>query len=671
MLIKSAQALHHEPFTSEVLISKRVKTLLLANLDEDRLYLTDSAINALPILRINLSNTSQEAACEFVLALTASLRKQLNAIRQMALQFQQTGFDYRQADTVGISLPWADDDNEPFASDQQTLQRRWYKWFKFNTLLELYEALPDSGQWVAPKLAVTEPLARRRVHERLDCRLDRFTKHPDGLEGMVFNAFLSAIAEAYDPHSSFFSMSELEQFEASLSTSDYSFGLDLREESSGEAEISNLMPGGPAWKSGQLHEGDIVTAIRFGSRPAVQINCANISELIKQVHTTREFYLEVTIRKQSGEEKTVRLLREKIQNTDNQVSSFILRGLDNVGYIALPSFYTDWENDDKPGCSADVARAIIRLSQQDMKGMILDLRNNGGGSMQEAISLTGIFVDYGTLGITKHGEDEPELLKDANRGVIFDGPLIIMVNRFSASAAEVLASALKDHQRALIVGSTTYGKATAQLILPIGATQTGLKSFLETDFNMEGFTKLTVKKLYSPSGNSHQGLGVEPDIHLPHLASMMTRGESSRPFALPNDQSPKKGYFKPWNMPPPVEILARKSQERLQQSLFFQKIRQTKKVMDIPGFGELKVVLTYQDFPDYISKYFSIFTLLQNKTTFQTEEYKAIATEENIALAEVDKVKADMLEAQLKELESDQYLEEAYRIMLDWIQTDE
>jgi carboxyl-terminal processing protease len=246
------------------------------------------------------------------------------------------------------------------------------------------------------------------------------------------------------------------------------------------------------------------------------------------------------VRKKNGQLEKVTLQKRKLENDENIVKSFVLKGAKNIGYITLPSFYTRWEDEGGSKCAYDVAKEIVKLKRDSITGLILDLRYNGGGSMQEAIEMAGIFIDEGAICQFNEKGEKLVTLKDINRGVIYNGPLVILVNGYSASASELLAASLQDYNRALIVGSRTHGKGTSQQIYP-------LENKAATVISSSGnaFVKLTGGKFYRVTGKSSQFYGVLPDIQIANPFDELGDYESKIPFALKPDTVGSYKYFKP------------------------------------------------------------------------------------------------------------------------------
>jgi carboxyl-terminal processing protease len=276
---------------------------------------------------------------------------------------------------------------------------------------------------------------------------------------------------------------------------------------------------------------------------------AEVEEIERTLAASGGNTVNITVKKADGTTRQVALHKERLEEQEDEeedkVKSYILQGDRKIGYISLPAFYSDWEGTlGINGCANDVAKEIIKLKKENIEGLMIDLRYNGGGSLQEAVELSGIFIDAGPVAQLKYKlEPKPETLKDAVRGTIYDGPLLLLVNGFSASASEMVAAVMQDYHRALIVGSPTYGKATAQIVLP-----------LDTTINLENlngktvassYIKLTTSRLFRVNGTTAQAHGVQPDIVLPDLTDAVPEREVNEKYALPPTTIDANKYYKP------------------------------------------------------------------------------------------------------------------------------
>lgn len=480
-----------------------------------------------------------------------------------------------------------------------------------------------------------------------------------GFDNYVQTVFLDALATCFDPHTNYFPETAKENFESSLSKDGYYFGFTLGENEKGETAITQLHPGGPAWKTGELNQGDVLLQMKWEGKEAIDLVGADVREVSALLNASNNAMLDLTIKKTNGQVKNVQLKKEKIKGVEEDVvKSFLLNGSKKIGYISLPAFYTEWENEGGSSCANDVAKEIVKLRRENINGLILDLRFNGGGSLMEAIQLAGIFIDEGPLCIVKTRDQKNVTLKDPNRGTIYDGPLLVLVNGQSASASELLAAVLQDYNRAIIAGSPTFGKATSQDIFPLqmGTTVT---------VKERGYAKITIGKIYRVTGNATQQKGVIPDVSLPDIYESFAYRENDYLTALLNDTVQKNQYYKPLK-PLPVSTLAVKSSERIAKDNNFRQIDLIRKMFREQSADRSSISLKWDDFEKRIIKENAGRGKITNEEINVTG-YKAdnhnfdkdrLNTDENFSMFN---------SRWIKKLDSDVYIEEAYKVLLDYI----
>ena len=376
--------------------------------------------------------------------------------------------------------------------------------------------------------------------------------------------------------------------------------------------------------------------------------------------------LEVTVKTAAGELKTVKLRKEKIDSEEGIVKSYVLHGNKNIGYINLPGFYsredesiTDERDIKYDGAANDVSKEIVKLRKDNIDGLILDLRYNGGGSMWEAMQLAGIFIDIGPVASVKEKNGKVVFLKDPNRGTIYDGPLMVLINGASASASEFVSAVLQDYNRALIVGGTTYGKGTAQIVLPMDTLP-----FVK-EKNYEDFIKVTQKKFYRVNGNTTQWNGVVPDIALPDLYSDESYREKANTSALQPDNS-KVGLYQP-AAALPAQALKTKSSQRISGNTYFNAVAAFNHWMK-----EYKAGRTIPlQWSTYVPHYKKILGMFKELDTDDGAAKPLLSVTNN----EFDRQKINASterskennEAYVKHVQQDITLAEAYKIMMDWI----
>jgi carboxyl-terminal processing protease len=381
--------------------------------------------------------------------------------------------------------------------------------------------------------------------------------------------FLDALAQAYDPHSEYLSKADMKNFSINMGLSLVGIGAMLRSED-GYAKIESLVPGGPAQLDGRLKVGDRITAVAQGQADYVDVREMRLDKVVEMIRGkkgTRVRLLAIpSDAADPSRRKNVDLVRDEIKLKDQEARADIIMKKDEngdpikLGWLTLPSFYADMDRHQK-STTRDVLALLKRLKKENIAGLVIDLRRNGGGSLEEALSLTGLFLKSGPIVQTKDYNGSIRISSDPDPGIAYSGPLIVLTSRQSASASEIFAAALQDYGRAVIVGDkNTFGKGTVQTILPIGR----FASLLGSHSDEDGALKLTIQKFYRVAGGSTQLHGVASDIVLPSLSDLPEFGEGALKNALAYDEVTKAKYTK-WsdNHSLFVDQLRARSEERV------------------------------------------------------------------------------------------------------------
>ena len=402
-------------------------------------------------------------------------------------------------------------------------------------------------------------------------RYDRLARnvHEQDREEQV-KLFLDALAQTYDPHSEYLSKADLKNFSINMGLSLVGIGAMLRTED-GYAKIESLVPGGPAQTDGRLKVGDRITAVAQGASEFNDVRDMRLDKVVEQIRGKKGTKVRLLVipadAPDPSKRKTVELVRDEIKLKDQEArADVIIKDKANgeqvrLGWITLPSFYADMDKHQK-STTKDVLALIKRLKKENIAGLIIDLRRNGGGSLEEAIALTGLFLKSGPIVQTKGSNGNIVVSSDPDPGIAYSGPMIVLTSRQSASASEIFAAALQDYGRALIVGDkNTFGKGTVQTILEIGR----FTSLLGNRSQEDGALKLTIQKFYRVAGGSTQLHGVASDIVLPTLSDLPEFGEGALKNCLPYDEVPKAKFAK-WTEGRGlfVDELKRRSEARVQ-----------------------------------------------------------------------------------------------------------
>lgn len=643
---------HYNPIDIDDDLSIQLFDNFIQKLDRETLYFTNSSLENLYKHRKQLDDYINNQDCDFLNDFSKYYKERLENASKIIEKLATEQLDFTKKD----SIRFFDSDKleEIFSADENVLQRRWQKSLKYKTLAQIYqEEGAFSEDWSLDLVKEKEKEARKKVIEKAKCDILQILENPYGYENYIKAVFINSLTHLFDPHTTYFSKEELKSFTNSLSKENIGLGIQLSENEQEEVIIHQLVPGGAAWKSNNLHKNDVILDVKVEGK-VLGMSCIDASEMENFIQSTSGRKVELKIRKSSGEIKNIVLYKEKLENEENIVQGFILKGEKNIGYIALPGFYTQEGENDVQGCSNDVAKEIIKLKKENIQGLILDLRHNGGGSVQEAVDLAGIFIDVGVMSIDKSRiSEKPYLFKDRNRGTIYDDPLIILVNQNSASASEIFASALQDYNRALIVGSPTFGKSSGQIVLPI-------------DENLEfGFIKLTVSKFYRVNGTTHQRLGVQPDIPLPDVLSVLGYREAEYKTSLKNDKILKKIYYTPLEELP-IKTLNQKSKERTLKDSNFQGILEfIQNWSNIQG-NEI-LYLTPDSYKKFFDDKLNLYQKIAENSYRPSEILEAQNNQYDKEILEMSKYKKLLNETAIENIQNDIYIEEAYKIINDLI----
>jgi carboxyl-terminal processing protease len=408
--------------------------------------------------------------------------------------------------------------------------------------------------------------------DKITRRYERMGKYVDEIEvHNVQETFLTAIAQLYDPHSTFFSWDSAQEFDIQISNSLVGIGAQLRDVD-GYCVIERLLPGGPAEMSGSLHPGDKIIAVAQGDTEPVDVVGMKLRKIVQQIRGEAGTEVRLTvIPAHTAETSVIRLVREKVELTANLASGDLYTlptdtgSEQRVGVIELPSFYGEGEfGESSISTSKDVRELIEKLKAQGMDGLVLDLRNNGGGRLDEAIKLAGLFISTGPVVMKRTFAGEIDQDWDRDEGVAWDGPLVILVSKASASASEIVAGALQSLDRAVIVGDpSTHGKGTVQAPIDLrnAMRRVRLSEALEV-----GTVKITIQQFYLPNGDSTQNRGVVSDIALPSANMFLMDGEADLDNALSWDQIEPIAYTLPESTNPDFAILRNNILDRLSQA---------------------------------------------------------------------------------------------------------
>jgi carboxyl-terminal processing protease len=643
-------------------VSYDVFELFMKALDADGIYLLKSEYDKLAKYKTTLYNDG--VACRFTAEAVAVYKQALLRADSLLAVVAKEPADFKTKDTARYSK----NDNPVYSDNAAAQKKRWSRRLRYYMLYTQFSAgdIPATAEAFRKDLTKEEQKLRERLIARERKKIKRMLEPRDGLQREIDLKLLNAFVTRYDPHTEVFSTDALLQFKSALSPEQLTYGVAFEEQEEGAMVVSGLLPGSPAWKSGLIHKGDKLTGLKAKSGQEIDLSdydeAALNDWLIAEALTERPVTL--TLLQTNQQTVTLTLEPEKVKQ-DNTVNSYILNGEKKVGYINLPSFYSDDENPGALGCANDVAREITKLQEENIDGLILDLRYNGGGSVYEALGLAGIFIDEGPLCISRERNGKPGLLKDLNRGRIYGGPLIILVNGLSASASEILSGALREYNRALIVGGTTYGKGSGQLIVPLDSSVAPkMASLAAVNKVPDYYIKLTTEEFYHLDNRTHQLKGIVPDVKLEEPYFMDDYREANYEFVLPCDSVVKKVTFVPLPALPVSNLRAKSSARTADGSAF----AQLKLLNDsIRTLRAAPLPLTPEGFYAYMKQYQQQLLRLGQLLDGAKPAYKADNNAYDKKLPEIDSNWNELNQQFLHDLEKDIYIDEGFRIMLNLI----
>ncbi|HEX2934001.1 MAG TPA: carboxy terminal-processing peptidase [Bacteroidales bacterium] len=659
-VLESISYLHYNPKETNEEWSRELWKSFIEDIDPQGFYLIKSNENRLMKESNRIASFIQTGNCDFLNEVRDLYKYKLLQTDTLITRYLNRPFTFSAND----SLTTYNNDKIVYAENNTALELRWENWLKYRVLIQLFTAYPKliDSLGIEKLIQLKEKEARIAVINRHKHKISRTLNRPEGFDKYFRNRFLAIMANSFDPHTEFFSDAEKKDFESDITTETYTFGLEIEENRNGEIEVSDLIPGGPAWKSNEIHKGDILVRLKLPNTKAEDLSLSDETEIEEILNLSTTKRIDLTIRKVNGQLKTVTLLKEKLSAEDNLIKSIILKGAHKIGYISLPGFYTEWNNQ-KNGCTKDMAKEIQKLKREKIEGLIIDIRFNGGGSMQEAISLAGIFVNEGPISIIEDRNQKPYVLKDVTRGTVYDGPLLILVNGYSASSAEILAAALQDYHRAIIVGTPTYGKSSSQIIYPIDTTSQNNNANSESEASE--YIKVTTSKIYRVTGATFQKTGVIPDITLPGHLEFGYR-ETDSPYALPNDSIAMKVVYTPL-VSYPIKELAQLSSSRIGNNKQFQRLVAYNDSLRYFLKNTYTIGLNPKSFYKNEYHFYEMFqrldSIIYSKTNLYVTDFPSLDKQ----MIELNPYKKEMNEQIQKKAQNDIYIQECFQILTDFI----
>ncbi len=528
---------HYSPKAINDEFSKQVFKKYLTELDDDKTLFIQSDITSFKKYETTLDDEMHGTAdVQFAPAVNEVYIKRVDEVIALYKEILNKPFDFSVDESIVT-----DGDKLNYCANTSERKDRLRKKLKYLTLeyyVDLQEQRTKSTiDSVKSKTDATlEKEARAKVLRGMNKVYNRIKAVET--EDSRFNEYINVISNLMDPHSDYFPPVEKRAFDEQLSGSFFGIGAQLGEQDN-NIKIASVITGGPAWKSGEIIANDVILKVAQGKEEPVDVTGYDVTDAVKIIRGNKGTEVRLTIKKQDGTIKVVSLIRDEIVQDESFARSVIIKnGTDKIGYISLPDFYANFEQANGARCSEDVAKEIVKLKAENVKGIVLDLRFNGGGFLYEVVQMVGLFTGQGPVVQVRDKDGKATVLPSRDNNVLWDGPLAVMVNEMSASASEIFAAAIQDYKRGIIVGSSsTYGKGTVQKNISLGKPIDYFSG--RTEF---GALKLTFQKFYRVSGGSNQLKGVMPDVVLPDVYEYLKIREKDNPSSLQWDEIAKAPY---------------------------------------------------------------------------------------------------------------------------------
>lgn len=659
LIVQGVNSSHYAPKAIDDAFSKEVFGLYLKRLDYSKRYFTQGDIDGLKVFETKIDDQVRDGQYDFFNQSEAIYDQRFKMVKDLYKEILTKPFDFTTEDQIAL-----DAEELPWAKDEKELKERWRQSLKYQVLtrlqteLDLQDKPETKAAGATPKtFDEMEQDARAKVMKTYDDWVKRMDK-VDAADRR--STFLNTIASVNDPHTGYFPPDDKENFDIQMSGQLEGIGATLQEKD-GYIQVSAIVPGSASYRQGELQEDDIILKVAQGKDEPVDIVDMKLDDAVKLIRGPKGTEVRLTVKKADGGTKIIPIIRDIVVLEETFARSAIIQNSyshKGIGYIKLPKFYADFQNKNGRSCAKDVRIELEKLKAEGVDGIVLDLRNNGGGSLMDVVDMAGLFIDQGPIVQVRSRYGDPQVLEDTDKSVVYDGPLAILVNSSSASASEILAAAIQDYKRGIIVGTPTFGKGTVQRFFDLDNYVRG-----ENEFKPLGSIKLTTQKFYRINGGATQLKGVTPDVVIPDAYAYVDRGEREQDDVMPWDEiAPCK--YNVWKLDAAAYAKVRKdSRERMAKNPVFQIVEnnaQRMKTMRDEKFSSLN-----------LEKYRIEQKKLKEESEAFKNSFKAIAGTKIVNLPEdlktinSDTVRVKMNNEWVDGLTKDIYINEATAILKD------
>lgn len=641
---KLLQQEHYSPKPVNDSLSAYVFKELMNELDPSRIIFLKSQADSLSNqYQYQLDDLILNKDCSFLNVIQKKYKESLFRNKAVLEKLNNKTIDFNTKDTIRFKKKQID-----FYLKITDIEKAWNKRIRYEIFSNITGESKNIDSLKINFISMAKKFQKNIIENEL-CKINTSLNNSKLFEDNFYNIFCSY----FDPHTNYFSNDSKSTFISTLSKEKLSLGLDVSINEKNELIIIEIDPNGPAFKTGKVKKGDKILAVS-NLKETLEISCSSLQAISKMMSSESNTVITLVLKRNSEKNFHITIKKQVIKDEENTVYSFIVDKKIKVGYIKIPSFYSNFEGGSTKGCAEDVAKETLKLIKDDIKGLVLDLTDNGGGSMEEAVKLAGLFIDYGPISIVADNKKQLSIINDPYKGVIYKGPIVIIINGNSASASEFFASVMQDYNRAILIGSTSLGKATMQTIQPLEINDD------------EHFLKLTISKFYRVTGKSHQAVGVIPAVAIPTIYQDVFQKESEFPTALKNDTLESGVRFNPYINDELIELIAQKSKNRISQDFYFNSIiALNTKIDSVLNKSSFQIPMDLESIFDYQKNINNLWEEINNYSK-NNLNLKITNSQYNKSLLIINPSLIEYNKIQLENLKSNHFLNEAIAIISDY-----
>lgn len=647
---------HFDPKNIDDKLSEAMYNDFLEVIDNQKRFLLQSDIEEFDSYKYQLDDAIINKDLTFFNLAYERVTKRISESKVFYSEILKKPFDYNTNEIHSIDYKVS-----KYAENKKDLKQKWTNHLQWSVNSTIFEnekiekaKLKENANYKVKTFETLEKEARTSSEKNMSDYFNYIEKELEKSD--YFSSYINSFTSQFDPHTNYMAPEEKEKFDTSISGKFEGIGARLQKEND-YTKISDLITGGPAWKGKELEQGDLILRVAQGNEPAEDIAGLKLDKVVKKIKGPKGTEVKLTVKKADGTIKVISITRDIIETEETYAKSNVIeKDGKKYGIIYLPKFYIDFEDVNNRDAAKDVKIEIENLKKEGISGLIMDVRDNGGGSLKTVVDISGYFIEKGPIVQVKEGNNKKQVLSDTDNSILWDGPLVVMVNNFSASASEILAAAVQDYKRGVVIGSKqTHGKGTVQNVFDLNQVIRG------SDLGDLGALKITTQKFYRVDGGSTQLEGVKPDVVMPDRYNYIETGEKDIPNAMPWSKIDKTNYelWKSTDIKESIE----KSRYRISSNPIFKSIEENAKwVKELSDNNTIQ--LNYKKYKEEIDKLEESNKKYKDLLEYKNNlSFKILPKEKEL----MDKDEAYKLKKErwIEEMNKDIYLDEAISVLKD------